>query len=83
MAVILISKKESFWMQTKNANHPWFCSRPKLSFDQAIQSEMTSDQTFQTEITSDQTFQTNMISDQTFQTKMSSDQTEPRPLSRL
>ena len=62
---------------------PRFRSRPKLSYDQSMQTEMTSDQTFQTEVTSDQTFQTKIISDQTFQTKMSSDQTEPRPLSRL
>ena len=62
---------------------PRFRSRPKLSYDQTMQTEMTSDQTFQTEGTSDQTFQTKMISDQTFQTKMSSDQTEPRQLSRL
>ena len=62
---------------------PRFWSRPKLSYDQTIQTEMTSDQTFQTEVTPDQTFQTKMISDQTFQTKMSSDQTETRPLSRL
>ena len=62
---------------------PRFRSRPKLSYNQTMQTEMTSDQTFQTEVTSDQTFQTKMISDQTFQTKMPSDQTEPRPLSRL
>ena len=62
---------------------PRFRPRPKLSYDQTMQTEMTSDQTFQTEVTSDQTFQTDMISDQTFLTKMSSDQTEPRPLSRL
>ena len=62
---------------------PRFSSRPKLSYDQTMQTEMTSDQTFQTKVTSDQTFQTKIIFDQTFQTKMSSDQTEPRPLSRL
>ena len=62
---------------------PRFMSRPKLSYDQTMQTEMTSDQTFQTEVTSDQTFQTKMISDQIFQTKMSSDENEPRPLSRL
>ena len=60
-----------------------FRSRPKLSYDQTIQTEMTSDQTFQTEVTSDQPLQTKMISDQIFQTKLSFDQTEPRPLSRL
>ena len=62
---------------------PSFRSRPKLSYNQTIQTEMTSDQTFQTEITSDQTFQTTMTSDQTFQTKMLSDQTELRPWSRI
>ena len=70
-------------LQYKSDLYPRFRSRPKLSYDQTMQTEMTSDQTFRTEVTSDQTFQTKMISDQTFQTKMSSDQTETRPLSRL
>ena len=34
---------------------PRFRCRPKLSYDQTIQTEMTSNQTFQTEVTSDQT----------------------------
>ena len=78
--------REDIWpgyYRTVITSHPRFRSRPKLSYDQTMQTEVTSDQTFQTEVTSDQTFQTKMISDQTFQTKMSSDQTEPRPLSRL
>ena len=53
-----------FFEQT--LKEPRFSSRPKLSYDQTMQSEMTSDQTFQTEVTSDQTFQTKMISDQNF-----------------
>ena len=62
---------------------PRFKTRPKLSYDQTIQTEMTSDQTFQTKVNSDQTFPTKMFSDRTFETKMSSYQTKLWPLSWL
>ena len=51
-----------------------FRSRPKLSYDQTILTEMISEQIFQKAIISDRTLQTNLSSDQIFQTKVTSDQ---------
>ena len=54
--IVCFSQKES--SSNIQLLQPRLRSRPKWSYDQ----------TFQTEVTSDQTFQTKMISDQTFQT---------------